>query len=127
MDVPVVVLDFVAEQLGVDDPSRVDEYTSRRTTSFEHQLLIRRVYGWVDFTVAEVDFVRWVSTRAWTSGDGPKAIFADALSWLRRRKVLLPGVSTLARLIARLRQEAAERLWGELAALVTSRQRPALA
>ncbi|MEC5180138.1 hypothetical protein RCH07_001486 [Arthrobacter sp. CG_A4] len=34
VDVPVVVLDFVAEQLGVDDSSRVDEYTRRRTTSF---------------------------------------------------------------------------------------------
>src|SRR5680860_302345 len=32
LDVPVVVLDFMAEQLGVDDPSRVKEYTERRTT-----------------------------------------------------------------------------------------------
>lgn len=123
VDVPVVVLDFVAEQLGVDDSSRVQEYTRRRTTSFEHQLLIRRAYGWVDFTVVEADFVRWVSARAWTSGEGPKAIFADAMGWLRWRKVLLPGVTTLARLIARLRQEAAERLWGDLEALVTSSQR----
>lgn len=123
LDVPVVVLDFVAEQLGVDDSSRVQEYTRRRTTSFEHQLLIRRVYGWVDFTVVEADFVRWMSARAWTSGDGPKAIFVDAMGWLRRRKVLLPGVTTLVRLIARLRQEAAERLWGGLEVLVTGSQR----
>ena len=74
----------------------------------------------------EADFVAWVSARAWTSGDGPKVIFADALGWLRRRKVLLPGVTTLARLIARLRQEAAERLWGEFEALVTSSQRHVL-
>jgi len=126
VDVPVAVVDFIAEQLGVDDSSHVREYTSRRTTSFEHQMLIRRVYGWVDFTVVEADFVRWVSARAWTSGDGPKAIFADALGWLRRRKVLLPGVTTLARLIARLRQEASERLWDELEALVTSSQRHVL-
>lgn len=79
VDVPVAVVDFVAEQLGFDDSSHVREYTSRRTTAFEHQMLIRRVYGWVDFTVVEADLVAWVSARAWTSGDGPKAIFADAL------------------------------------------------
>ena len=42
VDVPVVVLDFVAEQLGVDDSSRVQEYTRRCTTSFEHQLTTPR-------------------------------------------------------------------------------------
>jgi hypothetical protein len=37
----------------------------------------------------------WVDKWAWVSGDGPKAIFAGAVSWLRERGVLLPGVSTL--------------------------------
>ena len=121
VDVPDAVVDFVAEQLGVDNSCRVREHTSRRTTAFKHQLLIRREYEWVDFTVMEADFVRWVSARAWTSGDGPKAIFADALGWLRRRKVLLPGVTTLARMIARLRQEAAERLQSGLSDTSPSR------
>jgi hypothetical protein len=34
------------------------------------------------------------------TGDGPKAIFADAVGWLRDRDVLLPGVSRLARPVA---------------------------
>jgi hypothetical protein len=38
-------------------------------------------------------------------GDGPKAIFADGVAWLRERKVLLPGVTTLARLVASVRDE----------------------
>lgn len=126
LDVPGVVLDFVAEQLGVQDPSGVKEYTQRRTTPFEHQLLIREVDGWVDFTAVEAEFTRWVSARAWTSGDGPKAIFTDGVVWLRRRKVLLPGVTTLARLVAGLRRETAQRLWGELDALVGVGQRRVL-
>ena len=43
LDVPLVVLDFVAGQLGIDDPSVVKRYLDRRTTLFEHQLLIREL------------------------------------------------------------------------------------
>ena len=34
--------------------------------------------------------------------DGPKAIFADGLAWLRERNILPPGVTTLARLVAKV-------------------------
>jgi hypothetical protein len=44
------------------------------------------------------------------TGDGPRAIFNDALGWLRERDVLLPGVTTLARLVARARAQTDERL-----------------
>jgi hypothetical protein len=63
-----------------------------------------------------------VAARAWASGDGPKAIFLDALAWLRDRKVLLPGVTTLAR----VRDETTHRLWRVLEALLTPVQRRVL-
>jgi len=35
------------------------------------------------------------------AGEGPKAIFSDAVAWLRGRQALLPaGVTTLERMIA---------------------------
>jgi hypothetical protein len=64
-----------------------------------------------------------VAARAWTSGDGPKAIFLDAMTWLRERKVLLPGVTTLARLVAQARDDTTHRLWRVLEALLTPAQR----
>lgn len=126
LDVPVVVLDFVAGQLGIDDPSVVKKYLERRTTLFEHQLLIRETDGWRDFSAAEADFTEWVAARAWTSGDSSKGIFSDGVAWLRQGRVLLPGVSTLVRLVSRVRKESTERLWGELASLVTVDQRGVL-
>ncbi len=126
LDVPAVVLDFVARQLGIGDPSVVKKYLDRRTTLFEHQLLIREADGWRDFSAAEADFTEWAAARAGTSGDGPKGTFNDGVAWLRQRRVLLPGVTTLARLVARVRREATERLWGELASLVTVEQRRVL-
>lgn len=57
---------------------------------------------------------------------GPKAIFIDGIAWLRERKVLLPGVSTLARLVAKVRDDTTRRLWGVLEGLLTPGQRYAL-
>ncbi|MET9340726.1 DUF4158 domain-containing protein [Nonomuraea sp. NPDC003804] len=101
LDVPGAVLEFVAEQLEVEDLSQVKRYVERRETPFDHQRDIRRVYGWKDFTDVDGEFAAWVAARSWTSGDGPKAIFTDGIGWLRERKVLLPGVTTLARLVAK--------------------------
>jgi TnpA family transposase len=123
LDVPVVVLDFVSEQLGITDPSQVKRYTERAKTKLDHQWEIRRVYGLEEFSAVEGELRAWVAARSWTSGDGPKAIFFDAVAWLRERSVLLPGVTTLARLVAQVRDEVTKRLWGVLERLLTVAQR----
>nr|WP_234375755.1 DUF4158 domain-containing protein [Streptomyces sp. CB01373] len=49
--------------------------------------------------------------RAWTAhAEGPKALFDHAVGWLRRHRVLLPGVSVLARQVAEVRTIADRRL-----------------
>ena len=123
LDVPVAVLDFVAEQLGVGDASLVKRYTERAKTKLDHQWEIRQVYGLREFSAAEAELRAWVAARSWTTGDGPKAIFTDAAGWLRERQVLLPGVSTLARLVAQVRDDTTRRLWGVLEGLLTVGQR----
>jgi TnpA family transposase len=77
LDVPGSVLDFVAGQLGVTDPSQVKRYTERTKTRFDHQWEIRRVYKLKEFTDIEAEFVDWVAARSWTSGDGPKPRSVD--------------------------------------------------
>lgn len=123
LDVPTAVLDFVSEQLGVADPSVVKRYTERAKTKLDHQWEIRRVYGLREFTAAEAELREWVAARSWTSRDGPKAIFIDAVGWLRERGVLLQGVTTLTRLVAQVRDDTTRRLWGVLEGRLTVGQR----
>jgi hypothetical protein len=126
LDVPTVVLDDVVAQLGIADPSVVKHYTERRTTRFEHQAEIMSAYGYRAFAATEGELAAWVADQSWTSGDGPTVLFDDAVAWLRQRRVLLPGLSTLVRLVARVREETTERLHATLAAAVPAERVTAL-
>ena len=112
LDVPPPVVDYLAEQLGIADPSCVKNYLEREKTRFEHQWEIIAAGQWRDFGLAEAELTQWVDDRAWTTGDGPKAIFDGAVGWLRERRVLLPGVTTLTRLVARVTDAALQRVVG---------------
>lgn len=81
---------------------------------------------WSQFNDLEADLVAWMDARAWTTGDGPRALFGAAVAWLIERKVLLPGVSVLASLVARVRDLADQRLWDTIAALLSDDQRQIL-
>ena len=118
-DVPRVVVDYLAVQLNVRDPSCLKRYGERSKTRLEHVWEIRRVLGLVEFGEARDELETWVRAAAWTTGDGPTALFVDAVAWLRTRNVVLPGVSVLARLVARVRDETTARLWDTLTGLLS--------
>jgi hypothetical protein len=63
----------------------------------------------------ESELSAWIADQAWVTGDGPKAILEGAIAWLRDRQALLPGITTLERLVAEGRQAADRRLWRTLA------------
>ncbi len=114
VEVPWAVAAFVADQLGIGDPSALKDYGARSMTAYEHQWAIRRDYGYADFGERADELRRFIEARAWLSGEGPRALFDRATTWCVAHKVLLPGVTTMARLVAEVRAAAAERLWSTL-------------
>jgi hypothetical protein len=62
----------------------------------------------------------WLDDLAWTSGDGPRALFCAAVVWQRQRRVLLPGFTTLTELVAEVRTAAEDRLQATLSGCVTA-------
>jgi TnpA family transposase len=122
--VPATVVTYVAQQLGINDPTCLAHYHSR-DTHWDHATEIQKSYGYRDFHDPRESFrlVRWLYSRAWLSAERPSVLFDLATARLVERKVLLPGVTTLERLVARVRDRCAARLWQRLAHLPTAEQK----
>lgn len=125
---PANVQLFIARQLSIPNPAIVATYAQRETTKREHTALIRKHYGYCEFSDPPWSFrlSRLLYTRAWVSNERPSLMFDFATAWLIQHKILLPGVSTLTRLIAEIRERATRRLWRKLAALPTDAQKAEL-
>jgi len=69
-DVPPVVVDYLAKQLGMTDTEGWSSYGTSRT-HFDHAAEIKHFYGYRDFSSPSESFrlVRWLYTRAWVSNE----------------------------------------------------------
>ncbi|MFD9514877.1 Tn3 family transposase [Streptomyces mirabilis] len=106
--VPAVVVRFAAVQLGVD-ASEWAGYGVRKQSRYEHAWEIRDAFGYREFGEAEQEVRAFLAARVWASVEGPRALFDRAVVWLVDNRVLLPGITTLTRLVAETRaQELAE-------------------
>src|SRR5664280_728328 len=68
-------------------------------TAYEHSWQVRQAHGFRVFDDAEVseEFRQFLDGRAWTHTEGPGALFTHSVGWLRRARVLLPGITVLIR------------------------------
>jgi len=121
-DVPPTAAAYIAAQLGFSDASSLDRYADRAQTHRAHTSEIQRLYGYREFPEAREELESWLEVCAWNRGEGPKALFDSAWQWLRGKRVLLPGITTLTRLVASAREKTTESLWATLAALLDSAQ-----
>jgi hypothetical protein len=116
--VPWPVVEHLAAQLEIGDASQIKRYTERQMTAYEHAWEIREAYGYhlYEDHGQGRKFRSFLHGRAWTAhAEGPRALFDHSVGWLRRNRVLLPGVSVLAREVAEVRRIAEERLHATVA------------
>ena len=128
-DVPTLVVRHLAQQLAIADISVLARYRERQATPYAHAREIQQFYGYRDFTDPPEYFrlIRWLYTRMWLSDERPSVLFDLTTARLIERNILLPGVSVLARLIARVRDRVATRLWRVIGRILAPDQQATLA
>jgi len=128
IDMPSGFIDFVARQINITKPYCLLRYMERKQTRHAHRLEIQREYSYHDYNDPPWQFrlSRVLFARAWTSTERPSLLFDVATHWLIANKVLLPGATTLERLVSQIRERIATRLWSTLADLPNPTQRAAL-
>jgi hypothetical protein len=125
IDVPPGVVSHVAQQLGITHTACLPRYMDRKQTHHTHCTEIQKSYQYRTFNDPPWRFrlSRWLYARTWLSNERPSHLFELATDWLIQRKVLLPGISTLTRLIAQIRDRATLRAWQRLACMPNEDQR----
>lgn len=126
---PSAVITTVAHQLGEVPAPSLDAYRDGRQR-WRHIEMIRERYGFRDLeedASARFRLTRWLYVLCRIGDDRPGLLFDRATAWLVTHKVLLPGVTTLERLIGRVRHRANLRLWHRLTRALTDEQRQQLA
>ena len=117
-EAPAGVVLHLARQLGLLAATVDLGLYGTSNHRWEHRAEIRRRGGYREFsTEPTVRFAlsRWLYALCWTGTERPGVLFERATAWLLSRKVLLPGVTVLERLIVGVRQRVDERLWRRLA------------
>lgn len=128
IDVPGGVISYLADQLQISDPDCLPRYLERSITDWEHAQEISQHYGYQNFSEQPEHwrFVRWLYARAWVGAEAPSVLFDVATAQLVERKILLPGVTILERLVSTVRERVAQRVWSYLAGLPSTQQQSRL-
>lgn len=113
IDVPIGVVNYLANQLDISQTDCLPRYLERPTTHWEHAQIIKQHYGYREFSEQPYRWrlLRWLYERAWVSDESPSILFDLTTARLVEHKILLPGVTVLVRLIGTVRERATQRSW----------------
>jgi Domain of unknown function (DUF4158) len=125
-EVPASVLGWTIREIGVGAGTTLAGYGDGEAR-WEHQAEIRRAYGYRPFGEqgAEDELALWLRARAWISAESHRVL--RAAEHLTARRILLPGYSTLWRLVGSACENADARGFAMLADTPTGEQRDRLA
>lgn len=124
VEVPPKITGYLCAQIGIDAGTSLDAYFLSKTVE-RHVRFIREQHGFAHFSeVSHLRFglTRWLYTECWIGNDRPGALVLQAADWLVAHNVILPGISTLERLVGRVRERASQRLFARLANGLTADQ-----
>lgn len=119
--IPKTILKHVAKQIDVD-PQSFSLYSAREATKYEHLEEIRNIYGFKNFTAYEYRKTsRYLLHHAMKNGN-TIYLLNTLKEELKKQRVLLPGMTTLERIVWETRTRAEEKLFNALVQSLSENQ-----
>jgi len=96
---PAIMLDHIAEQVGVD-AGVVADFARRAPTRYDQLAAIKARFGFTDLSrPARGIMMTWLETEAMAIVDG-RILLDRLLDELRTRRIVIPGISVVERMAA---------------------------
>jgi hypothetical protein len=119
---PAVMLDHIAEQIGVD-AAVIAGFARRGPTRYEQLASIKSRHGFRDLTHPDrAEIARWLMVEAIGLNDG-RVLLGRLISKFRGEKIVIPGVSVVERMAAEAMHAADLKVIAEVDALLSREQR----
>ncbi len=116
--IPSVALSFLAEQLGIE-PEALSTFARRAPTRYEQLAILRQHYGFTELShPLRADLLAFARGIAIASTKD-KFVVATLADEMRRRRIIIPGITVLERLAGQACTEAEEALYTDVAGRLT--------
>ncbi|WP_264806715.1 Tn3 family transposase [Cytobacillus sp. NCCP-133] len=111
--IPDYVIQYIARQIDAN-PDSFSLYAKRDPTKHEHMEEIRQVYGYQNFSASKYrEVAQYLLSHALQNGNS-MYLLRTAQEALRNRKTILPGMTTIERMVWETRRRAEERIFKTL-------------
>jgi TnpA family transposase len=122
---PAIMLDHVAEQIGVE-ADVIADFAKRGPTRYEQLSSIKLNHGFSDLThPARAKLKQWLEEEALACVDG-RVLLERVIAKMRAEKIIIPGVSVIERMTASALHSADKRVASDILALLNLTQREKL-
>lgn len=123
--IPDYVIQYIARQIDAN-PDSFSLYAQREPTKHEHMEEIRQVYGYQNFSASKYrELAQFLLKHALQNGNA-MYLLRRAQEELRNRKIILPGMTTIERLVWETRRRAEEKIFKSLTSALSAWQKQKL-
>lgn len=120
--IPKYIIDHLAKQLHVRS-QEYESYAKRISTKYEHLEEIRQLYGYTNFNPSVYrTFSKFLFKYALQS-DNITFLISTLIDELRKNKVILPGITTIERMVWETRKRAEKKTYKVLIASISGLQK----
>jgi TnpA family transposase len=116
--IPGCVVNYIAKQLQIN-AKEIRTYAEREQTKHEHLEEIRKEYGFQNFTIREYRIVSQVLLRYALENGNALHLIQIAIEELRKKKIILPAMTTIERMVWEVRRRAEEKIFRLLSSSLT--------